>query len=329
MVSAVVIGGKRGSIVEAFVPGTNTNASCYGVIPNPNGILPAFQNPVAQFDSGASRLYVCGTSFTSGLFECYFLNSAGIWNPLDITAFTNCNIYSFPSTYQWFIYNNQIWMISDNGPKILDLPNRQCQNFWDTATNLPTMPNGLQTNGVGCAVVVSDYVYLFANGIVRRFYLFGLGPGNPVFEQPDGKRTWVNLGTMPFNTVYPSDCAPIPTNRNQILIEVQPTTPSTPNSIIYDIPTNTFTVVASTTATIDFNGGTPLNELCHGDLTLYAFPYGTGAKKFVSNGATEAAIWPNVPSTGSLAAPRYNPVVVLVPNTFLSTNTSFIGCAGC
>ncbi len=315
--------------MEAFVPGTAAAASCYGVIPNPGGILPAFQNPVAQFDSGASRLYTCGTSFTSGLFECYFLNSAGIWNPLDITGFTNCNIYSFPNIFQWFIYNYQIWIINDNGPKILDLPNGQCQNFWDTATNLPTMPSGLQTNGAGCAVVVNNYLYLFANGIVRRFYLRGLGPSNTDLPRPDGTRIWEKLGNMPFSDVYPSDCAPIPNNRNQILIEVVPTTPSTPNSIIYDIPTNTFTIVASTTATVDFNGGTPLNELCHGDLTLYAFPYGTGAKKFVSTGTTEAAIWPNVLSTGSLAAPRYNPVVVLVPNTFLSANPPFVGCAGC
>jgi hypothetical protein len=158
-------------------------------------------------------------------------------------------------------------MISDNGPKILDLPFRQCQNFWDTATNLPTMPSRLQTNGVGCAVVVNNYVYLFANSIVRRFYLSGLGPGNTDLPQPDGKRVWENLGSIPLNSVYSSDCTPIPTNHNQIWIEVAPTTPSTPNSIIYVIPTNTLAIVASTTATVDFNSGTPLNKLCHGELT--------------------------------------------------------------
>jgi hypothetical protein len=325
-VTAVVIGGKRGAIVEAFVPGTAAAASCYGVVPNAAKLLPAFLNPVALYDT--AKLYVCGTSYSSGLFECYVLSDAGVWTAVDLSS---CNIYSFPYTFQWFIYNNQIWIINDNGPKVLDVLNtiNKCQNFWDTTANLPPMPSALQTNGAGCAVVVNDFVYLFANGIVRRFYLRGLGPGNAAFPQPDGTRIWENLGTMPFNSVYPADCAPLATNRNQILIEVAPTSSATPNSIIYDIPTNTFTTVASTTATVDFNGGTPLNELCHGDSTLYAFPYGTGAKKYVSTGATEAAIWPDVTSTGSLAAPRYNPVVVVVPATFLNTYAPFATCTGC
>jgi hypothetical protein len=187
------------------------------------------------------------------------------------------------------------------------------------------MPSGLQTNGAGCAVVVNDFVYLFANGIVRRFLLKGLGQG----LTGDGTRIWENLGTMPFNSVYSGEsCSPLPSNRNQILIEVVPSAGTSPNSIIYDITTNAFTTVASTTATIDFSGGTPLNELCHGDFTLYAFPYGARAKSYFATGATEAAIWPDVATTMPLAAPRYNPTVAIVPETLLAF-APFTNCAGC
>jgi hypothetical protein len=133
---------------------------------------------------------------------------------------------------------------------------------------------------------------------------------------------------MPMTSVYPY-CAPLPTNGNKIMLEVVPTSTSTANSIIYDIPTNAFTTVPSTDGDVSFNGGSPLNELCHRDQTLYAFPYGTGAKSYFATGTTPAGIWPNVISKGALAATRNYPAVAIVGTGLFAATPLLSTCTGC
>ncbi len=174
--------------VESFVPktkdfaGADTLPACYGVVPNAiasGGKLPILSNPIAQYDSAAKRLYACGQSSVTTLFECYSYDKAGaVWTKITLQAAT-FNANSFSNTYLWFIYNAQVWIADDVTPKILDLinPGKLVQNYWDTSTNLPTMPNSVLTNGEGCVANVGDFAYWFAKGIVRQFYLKGLGAG--------------------------------------------------------------------------------------------------------------------------------------------------------
>ena len=137
MFAAVVMGG-RGAIIEAFVPkttdfaGNPTNSACYGVVPNTlaSGLtLPTFSYPILQYDADNKRLFGCGISLASGYFECYSFDSTS-WTQITL----NYNQYSFPTSYLWFIYNKQIWIFNDNGPRVIDLiasPN-VVQNFWVT-----------------------------------------------------------------------------------------------------------------------------------------------------------------------------------------------------
>ena len=189
------------------------------------------------------------------------------------------------------------------------------------------MPSNMRTGGIGCVVAVGDFAYLFGTGIVRRLNLKGLGPNNNAASAADVTQNWANLGSMPVTNVL-RYCAPLPTNRNKIIVLVYSADMTAPNAIIFDIITNAFTTVASTTATVNFGSGSPLIELCHGDQTLYAFPFGTGAKKFVADGSTEAAIWPDVMSAGALAVSRINPAVAVVAEDFFAS-PPFSDCTGC
>jgi hypothetical protein len=174
-------------------------------------------------------------------------------------------------------------------------------------------------------VVVGDYVYWFggtSHNIVRRLYLAGLGISNPGLPAADGTRQWVKLADVPTSTVLYSYCAIMPSNRNQIMLEVSSST--TISSLIYNIHQNTFTTVPFSVDLLS----SPLNELCHANPPLlYAFPFSTtttGAKFYFSTGKN----WPTVASAGAITVLRQNPSVVLVPVSFanLFGITPCIGC---
>ncbi len=174
-------------------------------------------------------------------------------------------------------------------------------------------------------MVVGDFVYLFGGSntnAVRRMYMKNMG-GTPDLIYP---RKWEYLlDVNPAGTVNPY-CATVPTNRNLIMIEITPVDASSNTALIYDIYQNTFTQVVST---FDISGY-PLNELCHADPSpLYAFPYGTGARSYLSTG-TGNGVWPAVTSTGALTNLRNNPAVVSVPKAFFANSFPGLGtCVGC
>ena len=320
-VAAVVIGGQQQSI-EYFLPGTR-NAACYGTLTlaTATGTLPFLTSPIAEYDVDNNRLFACGISFDNNKYECYTLAQA---------AGSKWTLFGTPVTiatksFSSFIYNKQLWIIGDSVLKVIRLNGGfLLQNFWDTVDNPPTNPN-IKTDKGTCAVVLGDYVYMFGGtntNAVRRLYLKGLGLVSPVI---DGTRKWENLGVLPFSTY--SSCAPMPKNRNQIMLEVSGGT--SPDAYIYDIYQMTYTPVPSS---VDL-AAAPLVELCHGDNTLYAFPYGTptaqGAKSYLATG-TGAGIWPDVTSTAFLTTPRYNPTaVVMVPKAFLVGAYPVDACVAC
>jgi hypothetical protein len=125
------MGGKPKAAIEAFVPkttdfsGNPTNGVCYGVVPNTvkggTGTLPNLQNPILQYDSTNSKLYGCGRH--SVLFECYSFDGSEVWSKVDLSPIVN-NVYSIPNAYLWFIYRDQIWIVSDTHPRVLDLGNK-------------------------------------------------------------------------------------------------------------------------------------------------------------------------------------------------------------
>jgi hypothetical protein len=318
LVTAVVIGGKK-STIETFVPGLQDSAlvpipaACYTTLTTAS--LPSLTNPITYYDAMNTKLIICGKDFLYAKFGCYSLTQGETkWIPV---ALTNVNVAQIPARYISFLYNKQLWIVGDMYPKILDLVSKTGQDFWDTASNLPTIPTAIKSDGAGCAIVVGDLVYLFGGQNTysyRRFYLKGLGVG----ITGDGARKWEYLGEMPGVRVLAGGCAALPNNRNQILLE-----DSTTNlAYIYDIYLNTFTKVLTT---IDFAGGTPINELCHNSL-LYVYPIGTGTSTFSPPALTKGSNWVNVPSAGSIAGARYNPVVVMVPKAFIGPSTTCTGC---
>ena len=290
------------------------------------GTLPPFREPqilTEYVQAGAnSKLFVCGKNGYTFNFECYSLTrGATTWNLVVFnTPATTSNI---PNRFVGFTYNKQLWIIGDDYPKVFDLFTNAAvvgQDFWDTSLNPPTMAVN-KSKGGGCPVVIGDYVYLFG-GVdtlaIRRMYLKGLGvvATPPVLPAQDGTRTWEYIGQLP-GRVYPGGCATNPLNRNQVVLEVDPGI-----VYIYDINQITTTNPLQVATTFDFGSGTPLTEICH-DNRLYAFPNPTGAK-YYSPTLTGGTNWPDVTAAGTLAAPRYNPPVVVVPKEFLPA-----GCAGC
>ena len=187
------------------------------------------------------------------------------------------------------------------------------------------MPSTLTVGSSGsCMVVVGDYVYWFggtSHNIVRRLYLAGLGISNPGLPAADGTRQWVKLADVPTSTVLYSYCAIMPSNRNQIMLEVSGST--TISALLYDIYQKTFTTVPFSSTSLYTS---PLNELCHAyPPRLYAFPYSTttGAKVYDPSPAVAGSSnWPTVISAGALKATRTYPSVVLVPAAFTT-------CSGC
>jgi hypothetical protein len=177
--------------------------------------------------------------------------------------------------------------------------------------------------------VVGDYAFWFGgttNNIVRRLFLAGLGIGNPGLPAADGTRQWEKVADMPGSTVLYPYCATVPTNRNQIMLEVSGS--STISALIYDIYQKTFTTVPFGSTNLF---SSPLNELCHANPSrLYAFPYSTntGAKVYDPSPAVAGSSnWPAVTSAGALKVSRQYPSVVLVPNAF--TTAAGITCIGC
>jgi hypothetical protein len=248
------------------------------------------------------------------------------WTPVAFAAgFNQDNI---PAKFVGFSYSNKLWIVGDDYPKMLDFTTANPgANFWDSPANPPTIPQNNKTDGGGCAVVVGDFVYLFGGyntNAVRRMYLKGLPTLTPDTTFP---RKWDYLLDVPTSGSVSPYCATVPTNRNQIMIEITPVDATSNTALIYDIYQNTFTPVVSN---FDISG-TPLNELCHADTSLlYAFPYGTGAKSYLSTG-TGAGVWPDVASTGSLAVTRNYPAVALVSRAFLTAANfpNIATCAGC
>ncbi len=325
-----MVGGKKQTL-EAFVPGTTgVSSACYGAFPTAlNGggpSLPFLLNPTAQYDATTKVLFVCGKNYFTLKFECYSLaQSASSWTLITFTSTSSTFTFAtLPSLFVSFTYNKQMWIVGDDTPRVLDLVSKKALDFWDNAANPPTISNN-RIDGSGCAVVVGDFVYLFGGSdtpAVRRMYLKGLGvpAGSPVNPIPDGTRKWENLAFLPAGITVSAACNTIATNRNQIFVQIDSTTS---NGLIYDIYQNTFTMVPYT---VDFLGGTPVNEICHDNL-LYAFPLGIGAKTF----SPALTSWLDVPSTGSLNAARYNPSVVAVASQFFASPpfTTLNACAGC
>ena len=149
-----------------------------------------------------------------------------------------------------FIYSGRLWLIDDFYPKVFDLSQATpiMQPYWESAANPPYM-SANPTYGGGCPVVVGDYVYLFGgarSSSVRRFYLRGLTLTAVPTVDSTGRK-WEYLGELPASSSYVLNaCASLPTNRNQIVIEVWQADASSNDAIIYDIYQNTFTNVAST-----------------------------------------------------------------------------------
>ncbi len=79
-------------------------------------------------------------------------------------------------------------------------------------------------------MVDGDYAYWFGGTykIVRRLYLAGLGIGNVGLPAADGIRQWEKVADLPASTVLYPYCATVPTNRNQILLELLDQLPTQP-----------------------------------------------------------------------------------------------------
>jgi hypothetical protein len=173
-----------------------------------------------------------------------------------------------------------------------------------------------------------DYAYWFSGtfNIVRRLYLARLGISNPGLPAADGTRQWEKVADMPASTVLYPYCAIVPSNSNQIVLEVSGST--TISALLYDIYKKTFTTVPYSSTSLYTS---PLNELCHAyPPRLYAFPYSTttGAKVYDPSPAVAGSSnWPTVISAGALKATRTYPSVVLVPAAF--TTAAGITCSGC
>ena len=77
-------------------------------------------------------------------------------------------------------------------------------------------------------MVDGDYAYWFSGtfNIVRRLYLAGLGISNPGLPAADGTRQWEKVADMPASTVLYPYSTIVPTNRNQIMLEVSGSTTS-------------------------------------------------------------------------------------------------------
>jgi hypothetical protein len=294
--------------------------------------------PITFFDAASGgRINVCGRSTLTYSFECWGLAAgATAWNPYSFPS--TFNVQNIPYRFIGFIYSNKMWVVGDDNPKVIDLTSTTLNsgvftgatafNFWDSSLNLPTIPQNNRTDGAGCAVVVGDYVYLFGGyntNAVRRMYLKNLPTLTPDTTFP---RKWDYLLDVPSTGSVSTYCAAIPTNRNQIMIEVNPTDASSNTALIYDIYQNTFAPLVST---FDISG-TPLNELCHtvDPPPLYAFPYGNGARTFTFGVGTGSGVWAALPSAGSLTSTHNNyPALVLVPRGYFTAFTGLTACVGC
>jgi hypothetical protein len=311
--SAVVLGGKippykySTNIVETYIPSATQN--CFATLTPVPEIL---TSPFAFYIGG--NLFYCGKNSVAWLafqpapsaentvLSCYSLASAtGVW-----TKSTAFSTFDHPSLYPIFWFNNHVWVVDDKNPEVSDGFNNNWLP-WDLVKN-PSISTNF-TNGGGCAVVANDYLYWFAGKNVRRMYFKGM-------PTDDGLRIWEYYADL--TDTASSYCSVLPTNRNQIMLEVRLGTTTTYMTTIFDIYLKTFTSVQSTT---DLTGA-PLMEICKASdpVPLYAFPsgfYGSGVAKIYTPAGT--AIWPDVTaanSIGSITAGRNYPAVTLVPRTF-------------
>jgi hypothetical protein len=209
---------------------------------------------IAQFI--ANKVFVCGKNPAVWAYECYSIDAAGAtWTKVVNYKQNNADnpLAQFESmTYNIaaFIYSGRLWLIDDFYPKVFDLSQATpiMQPYWESAANPPFM-TGNPTYGGGCPVVVGDYVYLFGGArtsSVRRFYLRGLTL-TAIPTQDTSGRKWESLTELPSSfSSNPYACATVPTNRNQIMLEVWQADGSSNSAIIYDTYQNTFTTVAST-----------------------------------------------------------------------------------
>jgi hypothetical protein len=228
-------------------------------------------------------------------------SATGVW-----TKFTGFSLFDHPSQFPIFYFNKGAWVVDDRNPEFIDSVTGNWKP-WDTTKNPSISANF--TKGGGCAVIANDYLYWFAGINVRRIYFKGM-PTN------DGQRVWEYYADL--TDTASSYCAVLPTNRNQIMLEVRLGTSTTYTTTIFDIYLKKFTPVQSTTDLF----GAPLLEICKAfdPVPLYAFPsgfYGTGVAKIYS--PTGTTIWPDVTaanSIGSITSGRNYPAVTLVPRTF-------------
>ena len=114
--------------------------------------------------------------------------------------------------------------------------------------NVPPITTSL-TSGGGCAVLLSNYVYMFGgtnSNAIRRIFI----------KSPLSTWKWESLNNLPSNVAVPG-CWPLPSNKNLIMITLKQ--PSTAKTVVYDIYQNT---VTTATTTPDLYG-TDLVEICH------------------------------------------------------------------
>jgi hypothetical protein len=299
-----------GITAEVYSP----NSACSRTLPTSTAGFPTFfQNMNGQYVMGKG-LFVCGRNPVVGLFECYNLPPDGAsWTKIidpPLPFFDSQVITSF-------IYDNKMWFVSDSYPRVFDFVATPptFQNFWQSADNRPI--NTLHpTRGGGCAVAVGDYVYLFggaATVAIQRFLLKPTSTGVP--------RQWEYLTDLPGPTL--SACAPLPTDRNKIMVAMYLSSTMVNDAIIYDTQHKTLTPVASS---LDLTGASLL-ELCRNSI-FYAFPIGTGAKIY-SPSATNTIWNPFLFGKPQLSTTYYLPIVVKVPFDFGQNFTSPINCNGC
>ena len=309
-------------MVETYIP--SAGQVCSSTITAVPEIL---LSPIAfYYRAGTPALVYCGrnnvywlafqaTTIENSVLSCFKLTTAtGAW-----TKSTAPSKFDHPTNFPIFSYNNRIWVVDDQNPEVYDVANDAWQ-LWDSAKN-PSISADF-TRGGGCAVVASDYVYWFAGKVVRRMSLKGM-------PSTDGLRVWEKVADLTDTAT--SNCVVLPTNRNQIMVEVRQFNANSYGTTIFDIYSNTFTPVLSPT---DLTGA-PLTEICRSanPVPLYAFPggfYGSGVAKVYTPAGP--AVWPDLTtaaSAGSISVGRSFPAVTLLPKAFSGLTVPDSCTAGC
>ena len=311
--------GGRGS-VTGEVYWQNTASACTtttGSFAIPITGLPALKNLFLRF-SFPIAIIACGKNplgATHMSLECYaLLRDAASWTllsagtPLEVT---NTNIVSFA-------YNSRVWIVDDSFPKVLDSLFRPTL-FWDTAANPPVM-TGNQTGGGGCATAVGDFGYLFGGAYsgfsAKRIYLKNLPM--TVADPLSPKRQWETLADVPNQPAQVNSCAPLPFNKNQIMLELFHADTGITDTVVFDTFSNSYYPVGSSP---DLTGST-LIQMCNNPNNLFAFPTGTGSRQYNPAGPT---IWTDSTAKTPLSTTRVNSAVVLVTADFFAAFT----CTGC